>query len=202
MSSILYYSTHCAHSSELLEMLKKTNLQNELHFVCIDNRIQENDKIYIVLPNGQKLIMPNTITQVPALFLLNTHKVLFGNNIMDHIKPMHQREIEQATQGNMEPITFAFASGGNNVVSDNYSFLNQSPEELLSQGGGGGRQMHNYKNLNAEPTQSTYNLFIQAENNQDQSAKIKGELNTGDLSQARENEINAIRPTKQREGGF
>ena len=96
------------------------------------------------MPNGQKLIMPISITSVPALFLIASCKTLYGADIVNYLKPEHQREIEQATQGNMIPSNFAFASGGNNVISDTYSFLDQSASELAVEGTGGQRQMYNY----------------------------------------------------------
>jgi hypothetical protein len=45
----------------------------------------------------------------------------------------------------MEPM--AFSLGGGDIVSDQYSFLDQEPEELEAKGNGGMRQMHNYVDL-------------------------------------------------------
>jgi hypothetical protein len=198
MSSILYYSTHCRHSSDLLTTLGKTQLQNEIHFVCLDNRICENGKTYNILPNGQKLIMPISITSVPALFLIASCKTLYGADIVNYLKPEHQREIEQATQGNMIPSNFAFASGGNNVISDTYSFLDQSASELAVEGTGGQRQMYNYNQIGAKPSnkQSTFEQYTQMLNSQPSSTKLKGEegINTDDLEQARTNDDKKMFP--------
>jgi hypothetical protein len=61
MSSILYYSNFCDHCKKILETITKTSLIDDIHFICIDKRIKEKDnKIYIILENGQKLIMPET----------------------------------------------------------------------------------------------------------------------------------------------
>jgi hypothetical protein len=38
--------------------------------------------------------------------------------------------------------------GFSNIVSDQYSFLDQGPEDLEAKGNGGLRQMHNYVDLN------------------------------------------------------
>ena len=38
MSSILYYSNYCEHSKKLLQNISKSNLQKEIHFICIDKR--------------------------------------------------------------------------------------------------------------------------------------------------------------------
>ena len=71
MSSILYYSNFCEHSKKLLQTLSKAGISKDIHFICIDKRIKDNNnKIYIVLENGQKLIMPENVNRVPALLLL------------------------------------------------------------------------------------------------------------------------------------
>jgi hypothetical protein len=177
--------------------LGKTQLQNEIHFVCFDNRIYENGSTYNILPNGQKLIMPISIDAVPALFLIASCKTLYGADIIHYLKPEHQREIEQATNGNMAPSNFAFASGCNNVVSDTYSFLNQTTEELCADGNGGKRQLYNYNQVGAQPSnkQSTFEQYTQALNSQSSSTKIKGDgINTDDLAKLRSDDDKKIFP--------
>jgi hypothetical protein len=72
MSSILYFSNYCEHSKKLLQLLGKSNIQQNIHFISIDKRVKEaNNKVYIILENGQKIIMPENINRVPALLLLN-----------------------------------------------------------------------------------------------------------------------------------
>ena len=71
MSSIIYYSNFCEHSKKLLQGLSKSQVSKDIHFICIDNRIRENGKVFIQLQNGQKIIMPENVTKVPALLLLN-----------------------------------------------------------------------------------------------------------------------------------
>lgn len=152
MSCILYHSKYCPICKDYLQLLSKTNLQNDIHFICIDKRVQENNKTYIVLDSGQKIILPDTITKVPALLLLKQgYHVLYGDQILQHLKPMQKQEVRQATHHNMEPTAFSFGSGGGfgDVVSDQYSFLDQHPDELKADGQGGMRQMHNYMDLNA-----------------------------------------------------
>jgi len=185
----------------LLTTLKKTKLQNEIHFICLDNRICENGKTYNVLPNGQKLIMPISITAVPALFLIASCKTLYGADIINYLKPEYQSKLEQATQGNVVPSNFAFASGGNNVVSDTYSFLDQSPSELAAEGNGGQRQMYNYNQIGSQPSNkmSTFELYTHAVNTQPSSAKIKGEgINTDDLTQSRSDDDKRMFPDNKK----
>jgi len=154
MSSILYYSNYCEPSKKLLQTVSKTQNVNNIHFICIDNRVKDNNgKIFIVLQNGQKLIMPENVTRVPALLLLNqNYKVIYGDDIYKHLKPQVTQQVQQATKNNMEPVNFqdgfsAFGGFSGGIVSDNYSFLDQNDTELSVKGEGGLRQMHNYVTL-------------------------------------------------------
>ena len=156
MSSILYYSNFCEPSKKLLQTVTKTQNTNNIHFICIDKRVKDaNGKIQIVLQTGQKIVMPENVTRVPALLLLNqNYKVIYGDDIYKHLRPQVANEVKQATKNNMEPINFqdgfsafgGFSSGG--IVSDNFSFLDQSDGDLSVKGNGGLRQMHNYVTLN------------------------------------------------------
>jgi len=149
MSCILYYSKYCEISKKYIQVLSKSPSQNEIHFICIDKRIKdENNKTYIVLENGQKIILPENVNRVPALLLLTKgYQVLYGEQILEYLKPKQAVEVRKATQNNMEPMAFSFGGGFSNIVSDQYSFLDQAPEELEAKGNGGMRQMHNYVDL-------------------------------------------------------
>jgi hypothetical protein len=133
-----------------LQILSKSQAQKDIHFICIDKRVKdESGKTYIILENGQKIILPENVNRVPALLLLaNGYQVLYGEQILEHLKPRQEVEVRQATQNNMEPSAFSFGGGFSNIVSDQYSFLDQAPEELEAKGNGGMRQMHNYVDLN------------------------------------------------------
>jgi len=150
MSCILYYSKYCEVSKKYLQMLSKSNVQKDIHFICIDKRVKDsNNKTYIVLENEQKIILPENVTRVPALLLLNQgYQVLYGEQILQHLKPKQEVEVRQATQNNMEPMAFSLGGGFSNITSDQYSFLDQAPEDLEAKGNGGMRQMHNYVDLN------------------------------------------------------
>jgi len=153
MSSILYYSKYCEVCKKYLQILSKSQSQKDIHFICIDKRVKDelNNKWYIILENGQKIVLPNNVTKVPALLLLTDgYQVLYGEQILQHLKPQQHQEIKQATKNNMEPMAFSFGGGGGfgDIVSDQYSFLDQNEEELKATGNGGMRQMHNYVDLN------------------------------------------------------
>ena len=150
MSSILYYSKYCEVSKKYLQILSKSNMQKDIHFICIDKRVKDaSNKTFIILENGQKIILPENVTRVPALLLLTKgYEVLYGEKILEHLKPRQEVEVRQATRNNMEPMAFSLGGGFSNIVSDQYSFLDQDPTELEAKGNGGLRQMHNYVDLN------------------------------------------------------
>tara|TARA_B100001287_G_scaffold138232_1_gene116387 strand:+ start:1328 stop:1969 length:642 start_codon:yes stop_codon:yes gene_type:complete len=152
MSSILYYSNFCQHSKKIIGVLSKSEIQQEIHFICIDNREKgPKGETIILLENNQKVILHSSVTRVPALLLLNqNYKVLFGEEILSYLKPKEEVINQVATNNNGEPSAFALSSmsGPCGIVSDQYSFLDQSSEDLSAKGSGGGRQMHNYATLN------------------------------------------------------
>jgi hypothetical protein len=177
MSCILYYSKYCEVSKKYLQMLSKTNTQNDIHFICIDKRVKEaNNKTFIILENGQKIILPENVTRVPALLLLNEgYKVLYGEQILEHLKPRQEVEVRKATQNNMEPMAFSFGGGFGDIVSDQYSFLDQAPEDLEAKGNGGMRQMHNYMDLN-----TAFNGQIQQYGGEETNTTIRGVQKIGE----------------------
>jgi hypothetical protein len=190
MSSILYYSNFCEHSKKLLQTIPKSNLSNEIHFICIDKRTKDvNGKIFIILENGQKIIMPENVNRVPALLLLNDgYKVLYGESILQFLKPKQEMNVKQATQNNLEPMSFSFSGGFGNVVSDQYSFLDMDHEALSAKGNGGVRQMHNYVDLNYSDQINTPNDDVQYKN----ANKLPEGLTVEQLQQQREQEFKNI----------
>ena len=46
MSSVLYYSNFCDNSKKLLLQIANSPIKKDIHFICIDNRIKQNDKEY------------------------------------------------------------------------------------------------------------------------------------------------------------
>lgn len=178
MSSIFYYSKYCEVSKKYLQLLSKSTSQKDIHFICIDKRVKDtNNKTYIILDNGQKIILPENINRVPALLLLNQgYQVLYGEQIIQHLKPRQEIEVRQATQNNMEPMAFSFGGGFSDIVSDQYSFLDQDPEELEAKGNGGMRQMHNYVDLNT----AFSGEITQQGNNEDFNTTIRGAKKIGE----------------------
>mgnify|MGYP003383994158 CR=1 FL=1 len=209
MSAILYYSTFCNPSKALLKTLSTCQLQNELHFICIDNRIKDGGKTYIQLETGQRIVFPETVRQVPALLLLHDgYPVLYGADIMRHLAPRQTQEISQATMGNMEPETFSFEGGGmggSSVQSDQFSFYDQSMTELAAEGNGGERQMHHYSTPDADDSAAqtrvfnqTYEAYQKFANSEQPSDKLATKsLTNEDLANARTAELAKYQPSQQ-----
>ena len=152
MSSILYYSNYCDHSKRLLQVLSQSSVKDDMHFICIDKRHKGNNgATYVALENGQEILLPPSVTKVPALLLLNKgHHVMFGSDIDNHLTPQQNTVNMVATQNNGEPSAFSLASSGFGVASDNFSFLDQDATSLSAKGDGGMRQQHHYATLDVK----------------------------------------------------
>ncbi len=147
MSSILYYSNYCENCKSLLNVLTKDANKKDIHYLCIDNRFQKMNATFIKLENGQDIILPPTVTKVPALLLLNKgHHVLFGEEIYKHLTPTSGSVCMQEISKE-EPVSYSLGSANCNVMSDSYSYLDQEFSDLSTKGEGGMRQLHNYATL-------------------------------------------------------
>lgn len=199
MSSILYYSNFCEPSKKLLQTVSKTDIAKDIHFICIDKRVKENGKIFIILQNGQKIVMPENVTKVPALLLLNQqYKVIYGDQIYQQLKPAQEVQVQRATKNNMEPSAFldgfGFGSGlgfGSGVISDYFSFLDQNDTELGTKGDGGLRQMHSYVSLE---NSNNLSMHLPQDDHDYKADKLKdGELNIESLQRKREQELTSYK---------
>ena len=158
MSSVLYYSNYCDNCKYLLQILSKTKIKEDIHYLCIDNRIKKQDgAIYLILENKQEIILPPTIHKVPALLLLSKgHNVVVGKeNIINYLKPQEEEIKMIATNSNGEPSAYGFNYGAYGVISDNYSYLDQSNDSLSTKGDGGLRQMYHYATLDSHDKMNT-----------------------------------------------
>jgi len=154
-NQIVYYSKYCEHSNNLLKILSKTNLKDKIHFLPVDKRIIKTDRTYVVLDNGQEILMPDVIKQVPALLLLHYgNRTLFGEEILKFYRPQIDKERKVANPGNDEPKSFSIKETGP-LMSDSYSYLDQSSDEMGVKGNGGLRQMHNFTKIGDHVTIDT-----------------------------------------------
>tara|TARA_B100001093_G_C26805903_1_gene1005459 strand:- start:44 stop:679 length:636 start_codon:yes stop_codon:yes gene_type:complete len=177
MSCILYYSNFCENSKKILQKIAKSNIKNDLHFICIDKRIQKNNKTYIILESNQEILLPDNINAVPALLLLNkNYQVIFGEEILTYLNPIENNivqvkdETHKINNNQMpkinnnynnnnnnnnnnyiqdEPSAYMLNNNLTNVVSDNFSFLDQNSDELSTKGHGGLRQLYRYSTIDS-----------------------------------------------------
>ena len=153
MSSIIYYSNHCDKSKAVLTALSKSRVQDDIHFLCIDKRVKTSSgAVHVITETDEKVLLPPQVNRVPALLLLNKgHMVLYGEQILQHFQPKNVALNNEATGFNGEPNAFALGresmGSGFGVASDNYSFLDQSADELSAKGNGGMRQLYNYATI-------------------------------------------------------
>lgn len=132
MSSILYYSTLCKNCDKILNELSRTDLQNGIHFVCIDKRVERGGAHFVVLETGEEVLLPKEVTRVPALLLLESgNRVLFGNEIYSVFGEALEQENRTATGGNIEPRqpeAMSTAGFHTSVHSSHYSPLDGAAE--------------------------------------------------------------------------
>ena len=183
MAEILYYSNFCEHSKKILQTLSKTQLKEKFHFICIDKRVVEDGKLFVVSQNGTKIIMPTNITKVPAILNLTTYDVIVGDAIYNYIKPQNQEITKNATSNNMEPFSFAFMGNSTGVLSDNFSFLDSPSDSLLAEGDGGLRQMYSYASANFQ------NQVVPIDTPSDEFGARKNGLTLEQLQKQRDRDI-------------
>jgi hypothetical protein len=141
MSAICYYSNFCEPSKKLLQLMAKTKLKNEIHFICIDQRSKDTRGQTLVEINGQRVVLPPAVTKVPALYLIDTRKALFEDDIYRFLAPQETAINHVETRGQGEPDCYSNQAAN---MSDSFSFWDQDAEELGTKGSGGMRQQHSY----------------------------------------------------------
>ena len=80
---IMYYSKYCKNSDKVIQILSRSSVKDRIHFIPIDRRTVNGDKITILLENGDTVILPKGVKKVPAMLLLhNGNRILFGDAII------------------------------------------------------------------------------------------------------------------------
>ena len=60
MTNVLYYSNYCEPSKKLLGKISRSQIKEELHFICIDKReVGPHGKTVVILENGQNVTPQN-----------------------------------------------------------------------------------------------------------------------------------------------
>jgi len=176
-----------------MKLNKYTN-KDDTHFINIDKRKRDDSgNVVLMLDSGQEVIMPSTVTKVPALLLLNeNYRVMFGNDIVSFLnieaysttKIDTKKEVFENPQS--EPTTFEWMSASG-VSSDSFSFLDTDPEDLNAKGSGGQRQMYNYAH-----TESMSSIQTPDENYKSDTIGNDENGTLENLQSNRENDIKGI----------
>ena len=136
MSYVLYYSTNCRSCDKIINELARTELQKSIHFVCIDRRVKRNNHTYVQMESGEEVLLPRTVTKVPALLMLQeNNRVIFGNAIYDLFTPKKE-PAAQAPKAPSAPREFGnLGMLSSNIQSASYGMLNEAEEDEVSQNG-------------------------------------------------------------------
>lgn len=145
----LYYSNYCKHCKKVLDFLSKSGIAEKLNCICIDKRRRDpnTNQMFIHLDDGKQVLMPPNLSSVPALLLINKgYSLVLGSDIIQHYEPEVKKKLESANFGDGEPSSYTIqsSSGGSNIVSEQFTFYDMSPDELSAKGAGGQRQLYNY----------------------------------------------------------
>jgi hypothetical protein len=114
--NIFYYSNYCQHSQKVFQFLVRANLTTEINCVCIDKRGRDpnTNQLFVIMQNGDKVLMPPNINSVPALLMLKmNYNVVYGYDIIKHYEPNIMNDKMAATNFNGEPSGFHL--GGNTI---------------------------------------------------------------------------------------
>ena len=191
---ILYYSNYCKHSQIVIQTLVKANMSDEISFICIDKRTRDNksNQTFITLENGTKVVLPPNIQSVPSLLLVkHGYKIIVGDDIIKHYHNTFKSVSEQRTQAG-EPRAFYLGkpSGGTNIVSEQYTMYNLTPDELSAKGISSNRQLYNYVSVDDNIQ------FINTPEETYQADKVSNDVTIDKLQQSRMDEM-ASMTTKQ-----
>jgi hypothetical protein len=128
---ILYYSNHCKHCQKVIQYIVKNNLLDNINCICIDKRVRDvnNNQLYIILENGNKIIMPPNVHSVPTVLCVKkNHSVILGDSIIEYLKvsmPNTMHSQSDILQKNEEPMEYGCNLFGltqnSNVSSGQYS---------------------------------------------------------------------------------
>jgi len=148
---ILYYSNYCKHSKNILLHLVKYDIVKKLNCICVDQRKvnPKTGQTYVILENGTQILLPPNVHSVPALLLVQkNYNVLLGDAIMAHYENEVTERQVTATKGQGEPIGMAL--GSKDIVSEQYTFFNATPDDLSAKGNSSNRQLHHYVSVNED----------------------------------------------------
>jgi len=103
----------------------------------------------IVLENGNMVPLPPNVHEVPSLIAVNkSYQLILGDDIIKYFEPKVKEKLSSQNFEVGEPVGFPISmisgSGGSNIVSEQYTNYNMTPQELSSKGNSSNRQLYNY----------------------------------------------------------
>ena len=185
---ILYYSNFCANSQKVVQYISKAGLIDKINAICIDKRSVDPNtgQVHIQLETGKKIMLPPNIHSVPALLVVKkNYNALFGGEIIKYFEPAVLSKMKEATILTGEPIgtSLTGATGNLNIVSEQYTLYDLSPEELSAKGVGGRRPLYNYMSV----AQDTFSIPTPPDTWRPD--KVDQSVTIDNLTQKRDNEI-------------
>ena len=152
---ILYYSNFCPNSQKVVQYISKAGLIEKINAICIDKRTVDPNtgQVHIQLENGKKIMLPPNVHSVPALLVKKkNYTALFGGEIIKYFEPAVLSKMKEAHMITGEPIgtSLTGATGNLNIISEQYTLYDLSPEELSAKGVGGRRPLYNYTSVAEE----------------------------------------------------
>jgi hypothetical protein len=118
--NIFYYSNFCQHSQKTLQFLVRANIVNEIACVCVDKRGRDphTNQLYVVLDNGNKVIMPPHVHSVPAMLISSdNYRVVYGDDVAKMYESRVINNQMVATNFNGEPSGFSLSGLGSSLTS-------------------------------------------------------------------------------------
>ena len=103
---IIFYSNYCTYSKEILNQISKTSINDNIAYVCVDD------------PNIQ---LPNFITAVPTIYLVDEKKIVVDEAITGWIK-------EKTTKPQTDELQAYFGSTSGSY-GNQFSLIDNSDEK-------------------------------------------------------------------------
>ncbi len=88
MAYLIYYSTKCPHSANILQQLNNIPEARSdfVHYLCVDRREKDEKSKhnFLITDRGSKVLIPDKIERVPALLQMSgDYPVVYGNDIIN-----------------------------------------------------------------------------------------------------------------------
>lgn len=148
---ILYYSNICPNSKKVLEFIRENSLIDKMACVSIDKRFRDpvSGQFTIELENGKRVILPPNVHSVPALLVIkDNYRAIFGGEIVTYLTPI--TKASAMTEYNGEPMGYVMgaAAANYNIVSEQFTSYDMSPEDLSAKSNSNTRPIYNYVSAN------------------------------------------------------